>query len=486
MRFDDSLSTVLAADTSTAFGAQSAFRQIVDLLGRGRVTVTPALIARLEALRPMVPAAVRAASARGLALGCPPEPLVAFFAADEPSVAAAALRAVTLEEAQWDALLPKVGPTGRAILRGRADLPASAKRSLEAFGAIDFTIGFEASELQTPGDPVSLPSEQPVPSPPPPHGFPIAELVDRLAAFQRGESPERAEPRPSTGFTFETDARGGIRWTDAEPRSALLGTRLTGPLADACHRRRSVRGAALRLPAGTDLSGDWDVHGFPVFDADARYVGLRGTARRTEAAVGSSGEAIRRLVHELRTPMNAISGFAELMGSELLGPVAPAHREAAGAIHADMAALLGAIEDLDVAARIDGRALDLAPREIAVWALLESYRDRIVPTGTRGAIVHADPRAFGRIVDRFVQLLDHGARVDVADDGCWSTLAADPPGADGSGSDSRGAPLLGTDFTLRLIGDLARELGGVFAPGERLTLRLPSRLNQEVRIGGRT
>ena len=37
MRFDDSLKTVLAADTSTLFGATAAFRQLSDLIARGRV-----------------------------------------------------------------------------------------------------------------------------------------------------------------------------------------------------------------------------------------------------------------------------------------------------------------------------------------------------------------------------------------------------------------------------------------------------------------
>lgn len=486
MRFDDSLSTVLAADTSTAFGAQSAYRQIVDLLARRRVAVSPALLARLEELRPRVPVAARVASARGLTLATPPEPLIAFFAADEPAVAAAALRTVTLDDSGWDVLLPRIGPAGRAVLRSRTDLPASVLRALAAFGPVDFTIGFERGESAAPADPVpapALPAEAPaVPAPPPPHGFPIAELVDRIAAFQRGDAAAAMDPPPTTAFAFEADRHGRVRWTDAEPRGALLGLRFDGALADAARCRVAARGVQITLPAGSALHGDWRVDGEPAFDDEGRYVGLRGVARRTDKAPAGNGEAIRRLVHELRTPMNAISGFAELMNGELLGPVAPVHRTAAGAIHADMAALISAIEDLDVAARIDGHALDLAPREVAVWPLLESHRGRVVAEGNREAVVHADPRALGRLIDRMIGLLDDGARMEVLCDAGWTTLSG-PPGTVAGKTDAA-PPLLGTTFTLRLIGDLAREIGGTFVAGERLTLRLPTQLDHEVRIGG--
>ena len=72
VRFDDSLKTVLAADVSTAFGARAAFRQLVDLIGRGRAAAEPALVARLRDLRATVPTEVRAAAARRLALADPP------------------------------------------------------------------------------------------------------------------------------------------------------------------------------------------------------------------------------------------------------------------------------------------------------------------------------------------------------------------------------------------------------------------------------
>ena len=36
VRFDDSLKTVLSADMESGFGAQSAWRQLIDLMGRAK------------------------------------------------------------------------------------------------------------------------------------------------------------------------------------------------------------------------------------------------------------------------------------------------------------------------------------------------------------------------------------------------------------------------------------------------------------------
>ncbi|RYD18398.1 MAG: sensor histidine kinase, partial [Lysobacteraceae bacterium] len=54
MRYDDSLETVLSADMSSPMGAQLAWRQLVDLVGRGRVAASGEVIAQLRTLRAMV------------------------------------------------------------------------------------------------------------------------------------------------------------------------------------------------------------------------------------------------------------------------------------------------------------------------------------------------------------------------------------------------------------------------------------------------
>ncbi|MFZ5794654.1 MAG: sensor histidine kinase, partial [Pseudomonadota bacterium] len=140
MRFDDSLETVLSAEMSTAFGAQSTWRQLVDLIGRGRAAASEDAIARLRMIRGDVPPLVRSASARGLAFATPPFPLVALFAEDDLSIAAPVLRSARLSIAEWTSLLPVLSPSARSILRHRRDLPRGVQRALESFGSVDFVL----------------------------------------------------------------------------------------------------------------------------------------------------------------------------------------------------------------------------------------------------------------------------------------------------------------------------------------------------------
>ena len=108
MRYDDSLETVLRADRSTPAGAQAAWRQLVDLVGRRRVADAPEALARLEELRGEVPLATRAASARGLERADPPVALVRLLAADALPVAGPVLRTARMPAAEWLAVLPRL------------------------------------------------------------------------------------------------------------------------------------------------------------------------------------------------------------------------------------------------------------------------------------------------------------------------------------------------------------------------------------------
>ena len=51
VRFDDTLETVLAGDFSTPSGMQSAWRQLVDLIGRRRVYADPRALGLLRRIR---------------------------------------------------------------------------------------------------------------------------------------------------------------------------------------------------------------------------------------------------------------------------------------------------------------------------------------------------------------------------------------------------------------------------------------------------
>lgn len=550
MRFDDSLDTVLSADIDTSVGAQATWRQLVDLIGRRRATAVPEAMARLEVLRSRVPAKVRASSARMIEHASPPHYLVRFFAADEDDIAVPVLRGAQLADDEWLALLPGMTPRTRAVLRHRRDLSSTVTRALEQFGRADFVLtGAKPDIVVPPGTPlapdsfvtlgeaarrsvpnISAVDEAPVPKSSGP--FQVSELVARIAAYQRKREREPdarlasdccvAEPY----FHFETDAAGVVRWVEGVNRGPLIGlsldlasspvsSRVDGVAAGAFRRRASFTSARLMVEGNSDAGGDWRIDGFPMFDPHSgRFIGYRGTARRPRSdeeatpidRTAMRPDGLRQLVHELRTPTTAIAGFAEMIESEILGPVPSPHRARAAAICEQARELLAAIDDLDLAARIEGKALNLRTERVAVVPLLSRVVADLGPLaelrGTQVALdpdmpdveIAADERAVDRLIGRLLaalvaagsrdEIIHVTARINLA----TVEIAFDRPAGlavrgedalltiDGEdGPAEEGAPLLGTGFALRLVRNLAAELNGLFKIDERrLTLQLPA------------
>ncbi|WP_443025421.1 sensor histidine kinase [Sphingomonas sp. RB3P16] len=587
---------------STSFGAQSAWRQLVDLIGRGRAPASDAALARLRTIRDAVALPVRAASARALAFASPPAMLVSLFAEDALTVSAPVLRTAQLEAREWIAILPRLTPAARSILRHRRDLPAAVVRALESFGSVDFVLGAPdavAAEplaadtahdvvspeqaLTSTADPVSdtpdFPQTIAAVSPfvsiataaagiplvaearrqaeragtrgeagaaPSPQGgtFPIAELVARIDAYQRQREevpstlpsqlridPQFAlfahDPQPAEGFRFETDAGGIVRWIEGAARAPLIGlsldskpasvgSQVDGVAAGAFRRRASFADARLVVDGHSDAAGQWRISAIPVFDrANGRFAGYRGTARRprpdetaapTRETRNPGVEALRQLVHELRTPTNAIAGFSEMIESQMLGPVPAGYRAQAAAIRSQTSSLLNAIDDLDMAARLETHALDLRAGDVPVAPLFAQILADLAPLATlRGAILDfktddealailGDDRAVERLVARLLATLvasgSLGERIATSATRSEAAvviqfdrpraLAAYPEESlltiDAEAEAEReGAPLLGTGFALRLARNLAAELRGSLVIGDKsLTLRLPA------------
>jgi signal transduction histidine kinase len=543
VRFDDSFETVLASDVDSGVAAQSAWRQIVDLVARGRAPFDDRARHRLETLRARVPRAIRVASVQALEAASPPAALIAFLATDDVAVALPLLRGARLSDAAWIALLPELTPPARAVLRNRRDLTPAVARGLEAYGSTDMVLpaGDAGASVASVPEPaaatpvhksrsfVSLGSvaldmpvvaeavrraESTAEGP-----FDIAEVVARIDAYQREREQAPAAPVPppaprADSFRFETDRAGVIDWVDGINRSATIGLSLAEPgddhvggdavVAGALRRRASFRDSRLRVGGTSDAAGDWLLSGVPAFDpASGRFIGYRGTARRprgherADRSSGPTAESMRQLVHELRTPANAISGFAEMIESEILGPVPGIYRERATVIREQASLLIAAIDDLDLAARIEGNSLELRPQAIAVGDLMRGVAndlgDLLALRGAAFAIedgdaeIDGDRRAIERLVGRLFATLAAASgrdeRIDVRIEQAGALVAIDiarPAGLDIEALDSaegetRDAVLLGAEFALRLARNLAHELGGAFEIGaDRLRLTLPA------------
>lgn len=156
MRFDDMLATLLAQPMRGEEGRVMLWRQLVDLLAQGRFAdgsqVGDRALDCIVQLRSQIPAEIKAETARALAGQSLSIGAVALFAEEPGPIVAPIIAAAQLRRDEWLALLPRLTPTARALLRHRRDLDRDVVRALDSFGHSDFVI--PASEV-----PVGAPAE---------------------------------------------------------------------------------------------------------------------------------------------------------------------------------------------------------------------------------------------------------------------------------------------------------------------------------------
>lgn len=322
-----------------------------------------------------------------------------------------------------------------------------------------------------------------------------------------------------TRLAFLTDADGVIRTVQGAPAAALAGYRLAASLLDrnvgpdgqivgAFRRRGGFREGRLTLGEGL-LRGCWLVDGDPLFDRrTGRFTGYRGVARRAgqndmapvvASHDGSPPEdgtsnatSLRQLIHELRTPLSGVMGFAELIENQFLGPVDDGYRTMAGQIVTDVRHLVDILDDLDLANR-DDRPARTAGRQTADAAHMladavarfgpdSSGRQRIqLDTSAQLPPVAAGPMVAERMILHFVRALTGCvgtetlyARCRADGDRLWVEI--DRPVAMAGLPDHKlfdsgvehirlnsDAPVLGVGFALRLVRRLAQASGGTFS-----------------------
>jgi PAS domain S-box-containing protein len=87
----------------------------------------------------------------------------------------------------------------------------------------------------------------------------------------------------------------------------------------------------------------------------------------TQEAARAKAAFLAAMSHELKTPLNAVIGFSDLMRQELFGPVnEPRYRSYIADIHDNGRRLLGMINDILDLSRIESRLLDLEDDAVCV------------------------------------------------------------------------------------------------------------------------
>jgi hypothetical protein len=520
------------------------WRQLVDVLAQGRAGSASLLdeaYDRVRQLRSDVPLDTCAETARALSARRLPPELFAMFAEEAPSIVAPLIAEAILDEEEWIELLPTLTPTTRGLLRHRRDLPPSVVRALGSFGASDFVIAppehvFVAdAEEELPDDIPAAPQSPVIEG-----ERQIKDLLSRIAAFSArgprkptGDSAAAApEPRGIEDFRFETAADGVIIWVDGAPRGPLIGETIAvagssdhgvdGHAVGAYRRRAPFRDARLSIAGEGPLAGEWRISGVPFFEPrDGRFTGYRGTARRPRAdetavsaapagvfGTGLEPDSLSQLVHELRTPLNAILGFSEMIERQYRGPAAADYRAKAADIVAQGQRMLAAVDDLDIAARVESRRLAIEEGAVDTSALLSRlHSDYLAGAQARGVAlsfrieadlppVRTDPvtveRMFARLLAATIAIATPPETVNVelgrTEDGALRLTVGRPrllagrdenmlldPGYNPDG-DWPDAPVLGLGFALRLVRNLAVAAGGrLDIDDTRFILRLPLR-----------
>lgn len=396
---------------------------------------------RLDDLARLIPDAERARILREPGQRLRNRHLAAYLAMGDARSAAAAMAIAHLDEAEWLDLVPRLPVIARGFLRHRRDLPAPVQHLLASLGVTDMTLPApdgSAMPLEQNEDVLELAT----PAPPPP-AFPAAErdgiraLLHRIEAFREGRLRSAEESRLPLGdlggedseaaylsgpsaidrFDFRLGADGRIAWADADIAPLLVGMLLGGEApgvlavlekraAKALEQRQPLRGVHLSLDAASAISGDWRIDADPVFtSATGHFTGYRGRARRwqdppplaqasgpePDQTPDSGQDRIRQTLHELRTPVNAIQGFAEVIQQQVFGPAPNAYRALAAGIAVDAAKLLAAFEEVDRLARLESGAMELAPGDADLGeAATETLRRLEGVLRPRGAAITLD------------------------------------------------------------------------------------------------
>ncbi len=396
MHFDDRLATVLRLSATGKAVQRIQFRQLLDLLGTAlaeeRSERLDAAFVRLGELSARIPSRDRAAMIGGGGLRLRSPRLVAALAEGEPEVASAALQRAQLEPDQWLDLIPALRPSTRTFLRQRDDLAFEVKALLTRLGVNDRGLppgpSEEPLELEIRVDEeadANILMPQPVTGE---NG--IGAIVKRIEAYRKNkqvieQGPANDAPRLPLGedhvlnvpeevqaFDFATDAGGQIIWSDPGVAPMVQGLRLAsaardGDFAALTRRNQPLRGLSMELGGATAIAGKWQLDAAPWFDPlTGNGIGYRGRMRRQGEAIAplppvrdSQADRIRQMLHELRTPVNAIQVGAEIIQQQLFGPSPHEYRALAAGIASDAARMMAAFDELDRLAKLESGAMEL-------------------------------------------------------------------------------------------------------------------------------
>lgn len=410
MQIDDRLHTVLRTRAGGETSARTQFRQLVDLLGTlpsdARGEVIDEAWVKLAELSQAIPAQDRAAAVAEAGLRLRSPRLVAELARTEPMIADAALGAAQLGEDEWLDLIPALPAQVRPLLRQRRDLGSRVEGLLDRLGIARHALPPAGRASRLPANdtqPRRVPKAASADNAKPADEDGIGAIVRRIEAYRARNTPVEQQPaeaapsQPLSALAFACDENGRVTWADAAAAPAVVGLALfsrdrssaaqgSPAIAVRFARRVPIEGETLHIEGGTAIAGEWRVDAIARFDERGRFTGYEGRLRRPcppefapESSEKSEADRLRQLLHELRTPINAIQGFAEIIQQQLFGPTPHEYRAHAAAIAGDAARMLAGFDDLERLAKLATGAITLEPGACDLSEVTTALADHLAP-----------------------------------------------------------------------------------------------------------
>lgn len=184
-----------------------------------------------------------------------------------------------------------------------------------------------------------------------------------------------------TAIDFSTDAKGRIDWAELPHAPSLVGLVVSGADADApvissptlaatFEHRQPIRDEAIGILGAPAIAGRWYMSAVPRFHSESgAFAGYAGRLRRPKtdangdpfdpwtSLADSQEDRMRQILHELRTPANAIQVASEAIQQALFGPLAQEYRAISAGIAGDAALVLAGFDELDRLVKLESGTL---------------------------------------------------------------------------------------------------------------------------------
>lgn len=253
----------------------------------------------------------------------------------------------------------------------------------------------------------------------------IGAIVRRIEAFRRTREERAATPTPASSgdglapllpfgeeqhaprkpvasIDLRTDALGSVVHASVDPPGMLVGSRVftadpaapvhcNAGMAMAFRLRQPITAGALEIEGAEFVAGSWQADGTPLFAADGgRFTGYLLRLRRPAAAqedpapsphlsLAAEADRLRQLLHELRTPINAIQGFAEMIQSQVFGATPHQYRAMAASIAADAAQMLAGFEEIERLVKLESGAIGIDGGQADATAIVARLIEQVSP-----------------------------------------------------------------------------------------------------------